>query len=297
MARSPAVQKSYRGPLMLAIALHVLLIVLMVVKVSKKEFRWEESAAASPTIVTATAVDARQLKQHIDAIQQEQTAQQRQRQQQLAKLEQSRQQEQQRLEKLRQQQLALQEAQAKAAQELKQQQAAAKLAEEKSKKIQADLEKQQKEQAKREQQKKEQAKRELAEQQAKLQQALLKEQLQAEAKQLQAQQAAAQRRAAAMNRGVLDQYRAQIMRAIQQQWHPTVQDSHLSCQLLVQIAPGGKVTHVDIVKSSGDVGLDRSAELAILKASPLPVPSDKLLFNEFRELRIKMTPEDIQGLV
>jgi colicin import membrane protein len=47
-----------------------------------------------------------------------------------------------------------------------------------------------------------------------------------------------------------------------------------------------------VVSSSGDPIFDRSAENAVSKASPLPVPQDKSLFNdEFRVFTFVFKPE------
>jgi colicin import membrane protein len=46
------------------------------------------------------------------------------------------------------------------------------------------------------------------------------------------------------------------------------------------------------VSSSGDAVFDRSAENAVRKASPLPVPQDKVLFNkDFRVFAFVFKPE------
>jgi TonB family protein len=61
--------------------------------------------------------------------------------------------------------------------------------------------------------------------------------------------------------------------------------------LRIRQVPGGEVLNVRILRSSGDPGFDQSAESAVLKASPLPVPSDPRLFNaEFRELDLEFSP-------
>ncbi len=50
---------------------------------------------------------------------------------------------------------------------------------------------------------------------------------------------------------------------------------------------------VQIAKSSGDPVLDRSAQTAVLKASPLPVPSKGTDFESFREFNLTVRPEGI----
>lgn len=95
--------------------------------------------------------------------------------------------------------------------------------------------------------------------------------------------------------GVLNRYKAQIIQAIEQQWIvPTDTDKNLSCILLIRLVPGGNVLSVETVQSSGDAVLDRSARVAVFKASPLPVPKNTAAFSEFRELRLTVRPLQIE---
>ena len=92
---------------------------------------------------------------------------------------------------------------------------------------------------------------------------------------------------------VLNQYKAQIIKAIEQQWIvPTDINNNLSCVLLIRLASGGSVLSVKTVQSSGNAVLDRSARMAVFKASPLPVPKDATDFSEFHELRLTVRPAD-----
>ena len=96
--------------------------------------------------------------------------------------------------------------------------------------------------------------------------------------------------------GIIDQFKSKILQAIGQNWLiPEGADHSLSCQLLIHLAPDGSVLGVDLIKSSGDAALDQSAETAVMKASPLPVPLDAVLFDKFRELRLTVRPEEIIG--
>lgn len=89
---------------------------------------------------------------------------------------------------------------------------------------------------------------------------------------------------------VLDQYKAQIVRAIQQQWIVPNVDHRLSCVLLIHLDPNGVVLSVKTLKGSGNAVLDRSARMAVFKASPLPIPKDSNLSSEFRELHLMVKP-------
>ena len=54
----------------------------------------------------------------------------------------------------------------------------------------------------------------------------------------------------------------------------------------------GTVISAEVISSSGDEIFDRSAENAVQKASPLPVPNDKELFTqEFRSFQFLFNPK------
>lgn len=96
--------------------------------------------------------------------------------------------------------------------------------------------------------------------------------------------------------GVVDRYKALIINAISQQWIlPDQVDNRLSSQFRIRLAPNGTVLEVTLTRSSGDPILDRSAQSAIYKASPLPVPSDPEVFDVFRDISLTVRPENAQG--
>ncbi len=94
-------------------------------------------------------------------------------------------------------------------------------------------------------------------------------------------------------RSEMDKYRQLITQSIGQNWIvPDNVDKHLSCELIIKVAPGGAVLSVQLARSSGNSTLDHSAQTAVMKASPLPVPGDEQLFEKFRELSLTVRPED-----
>lgn len=100
--------------------------------------------------------------------------------------------------------------------------------------------------------------------------------------------------AASNTAGEIDKYKQMIVQSISRKWViPDADDSDLACQLLVHVGPGGIVLSVDILTESGNETLDRSARNAIMKASPLPVPQDSELFDNFRALRLTFRPQGI----
>ncbi len=65
----------------------------------------------------------------------------------------------------------------------------------------------------------------------------------------------------------------------------------LKCSLQVKLLPSGEVENAVVTQSSGDMTFDRSAENAVRKASPLPIPNDKELFNQnFRTFTFEFSP-------
>lgn len=100
--------------------------------------------------------------------------------------------------------------------------------------------------------------------------------------------------ASADNSGEIDKYKQRIIDTISRKWlMPDIENQELACQLMVHLGPGGVVVSVDILKESGDANLDRSARNAIMKASPLPVPENGELFDNFRSLRLTFRPQGI----
>lgn len=96
--------------------------------------------------------------------------------------------------------------------------------------------------------------------------------------------------------GEVDKYKALIVNAIGRNWIlPENVDSGLSSQFRIRLAPDGMVLEVTLTRSSGDPLLDRSAQTAIRKASPLPVPTNAETFNLFRDISLTVRPEQVRG--
>lgn len=131
--------------------------------------------------------------------------------------------------------------------------------------------------------------------------ALKKQQAEAESREiarLQDEEEKTRREAAQRARmaGVVDKYKALILGAIGRQWIlPDQVNTSLSSRFKIRLAPNGAVLDVQLTRSSGDPVLDRSAEAAIYKASPLPVPSEADMFNVFREISLTVRPENVRG--
>ncbi|VVC75299.1 hypothetical protein AQUSIP_05870 [Aquicella siphonis] len=97
-----------------------------------------------------------------------------------------------------------------------------------------------------------------------------------------------------LSQGEVNKYKALILQAISEHWIiPTQANKSLYCELMIRVAPGGAVLDVQVTKSSGDPSLDSSALAAVLKASPLPVPSESSAFEAFRQFVLKVKPENV----
>jgi colicin import membrane protein len=83
-----------------------------------------------------------------------------------------------------------------------------------------------------------------------------------------------------------------IQQRVNNSWiRPAEAVGHLTCEIQVTLTPDGTVTNFKITNPSGNDSFDNNAEIAVRKASPLPVPKDKELFNEkFRTFRFIFDP-------
>jgi colicin import membrane protein len=89
-----------------------------------------------------------------------------------------------------------------------------------------------------------------------------------------------------------DKYRAMIRQKVSRNWaRPAGASTGLKCLVRVRLAPGGDVLDAKVVKGSGNALFDRSVEVAVHKASPLPIPAEADLFQYFREIEFQFTPE------
>ena len=191
------------------------------------------------------------------------------------------------------------EAERKAAEKKKQEAAKKKrLAEEKKKKAAAEKkrlaeEKKQKAAAEKQRKAEEATKKAAAEKKRQAEEAALKK---AEAEKKKAEAAARQLELEAQYQAEQDLTEKQlIMAAIQQKvdrnWlRPPGTPQNLSCEVRVRLGANGSVLLVSIIKSSGDVGFDRSVESAVSKADPLPMPTSPRLVSQFRDIRFVFKP-------
>jgi len=83
-----------------------------------------------------------------------------------------------------------------------------------------------------------------------------------------------------------------IRQKVERNWvRPAGWTKGMECVVRVRLAPTGEVISAAISRPSGSPAFDRSVENAVYKASPLPLPEDKGLFEHFRELELRFRPE------
>ena len=91
---------------------------------------------------------------------------------------------------------------------------------------------------------------------------------------------------------VINSYQGRIRNAIVREFNivglPT--DTGLSCIFQIRMIPGGDVVEARILKTSGNLLFDSRAEIAVKRASPLPVPNDPRIFAKMREFRLIFDP-------
>ena len=107
------------------------------------------------------------------------------------------------------------------------------------------------------------------------------------------QQADATKAQAEQNRKATVSATAAIQSKVNNRWiRPISSTKGLNCTIRVKLLPSGDVMDAVVVRSSGDSIFDRSAENAVRKASPLPVPKDRSLFSSrFRTFTFEFKPD------
>lgn len=122
------------------------------------------------------------------------------------------------------------------------------------------------------------------------------QQMKADADRIQreAASAAASARDAA-NLALKERHERLIRQRVITKWNRPLSARHgMVTTLRISVLPGGEVSNIVIIKSSGDAAFDASAKDAIESSSPLPVPDDIAVFNSyFRVFAFKFSPEDM----
>jgi len=305
--------RSFRS-LVLAVGIHVLAIGLLIVSLE-----FTPPPAGQPQgseVVQAVTVDEQKVNAEVERLQQaerrkrdEETARHRTAERELAAAKTKRQTEERRLAEVTKEKDAVEKAKAAEQKELEategkrkqeeerrvtlekqrleeeKQRAEAQLAEEKRKQTEARAEAEKKQKAAAEKERKEaQAK---AEAKAKAEAEKKRQEQERRARELAEQIEAEQQ--AARDQSEIDRFTLLIQTQIENAF--TNPQRGLKCTLLVKMVPGGDVVDAKVVRSSGNVLFDRRAEIAVHKASPLPVPDDPRLFQQMREIEFIFDPQ------
>jgi len=272
-----------------AVLMHVGLLILLVFSLD-----WAPDAIkpGSPKAIKAELVDMSQLK----AVEEKKLAEQRRVETEKRKVEEEKN------KKLEEKRQAEQEAKQKAAAEKKRQaEAERKKKVEADKKLKAEAERKKKAEQEAKQKtaekkrKAEAERKKKAEQEAKQKAAAEKKRKAEAARQQEAEQALqaqlAEEQAQARAEHALSEYIPYIQNKIQRSWlRPAGSPPGLTCLIQVKLIPGGEVVSAKVIRSSGDLLFDKSVETAVLKASPLPLPSDPGMFKYFREINFNFDP-------
>jgi len=93
------------------------------------------------------------------------------------------------------------------------------------------------------------------------------------------------------SKGIINKHVAMIAQKIERNWRqPLDAPARLNCKIDIVLLPSGNVVSVKVVETSGNQSFDRSVETAVRKASPLPVPSDSVIFKQFEVMRLRFEP-------
>lgn len=95
--------------------------------------------------------------------------------------------------------------------------------------------------------------------------------------------------------GEIDKYKAMIMSKIRRNVNTQVCGSGKpELEVEINLMPTGDVIgNPRLLKGSGIAACDEAVERAILQSQPLPLPPQSDLFSQFRDLRLKFRPNDV----
>lgn len=94
-----------------------------------------------------------------------------------------------------------------------------------------------------------------------------------------------------LSKGIINRHVAMIAQKIERSWRqPLDAPNNLKCKIDIVLLPSGNVVSVKVVETSGNLSFDRSVETAVRRASPLPVPTDSVIFKQFEVMRLRFEP-------
>lgn len=277
-----------------AIVVHLIVGVLLVLNID-----WPAQAvsppAAQPAPVQANVVSEAEIQKQMEAVQQKEEARKQKQLEAEKKLEEilnRKKEEEERLAKIQERQEAEErEAEQLAKQKEQEQQELAKLERERELKRERE-EEQRREQAEAERRRKEEAERQRKAEEEQRQKELAAARQREEELQQELERERVQRRVDS----ALAQYIPIIKQKVSRNWNrPASLQTNSEAHVNVRLSQAGEVISARIVKSSGNPVFDRSVENAVLKASPLPIPQERGVNEEFRNLRLRFKPEEMMS--
>ena len=91
----------------------------------------------------------------------------------------------------------------------------------------------------------------------------------------------------------VERFMALIKQRIENVWRIPPKSEGLSITLRIRLLPNGELSTVDVIQSSGNNALDRSAILAVKSVNRYPVPDDSRIFEKnFRQFSMSFRPEN-----
>ena len=289
-----------------AVIIHVVFLSLLIVS-----FEWtpKTPAAASHTeVVKAVAVDEKKVQAEMEKLQKSKQRAQAQQEEQLKRLQRQLAQEKRRLrdaekqrreaadkrkaeERRRAELQAQKDKEAKRLADLKQKQQDEAQRLQKIKEQQAAAEKQRQEEEKRRQEEERRQAELKAQQEKEAKRKAEEERRRKEAEQALQQQLAEEK--AQRDQSVVDKYIDLIKQRVTYNWvRPAGWQAGQSCEVRIQLIPGGQVVNVQVLNSCGSPLSDQSVETAVTRSSPLPLPPDPTLFDRFRDIKFIFKPKE-----
>ena len=90
---------------------------------------------------------------------------------------------------------------------------------------------------------------------------------------------------------IVNRYIRLIEKQVQNNWRMRDVKPGSRCDVFVRLMPTGDVLQVEAKNCTGGKLFKRSVEDAVRAAAPLPLPPDKSLFSQFREIEFKFDPK------
>ena len=287
------------GAIVFSVAVHAILLGLFVLSFDFQPER--KSLAVKPNVIMAVAVDASKVQAELEKLKRADDRNKKKEKDRIAnlkreenKLRKKRAAEEKKLAELkkkRQSEEKKRKLEQKNLAELKKQQAALK------KKQQAETKKRKAEERKQAELKKQQDAIKKQQDAIKKKQALAKKKREADKKQRQkelAQQLAAEEQTQTdeLAKREIQKYQALIKQKIERIWSkPSGDLKGLKCVVNVRVIPGGEVISVTITRTSGNLVFDRSVEIGVRKASPLPLPKNPVIAAELYNFDFVFEPK------